>query len=570
MIKKKWQLSIWLLVYLLFEVLPYVYGFPHIFTILHDNLENDVIRLKLLAESGKMWAANDAIIPNMMGGLPRISFNSALYYFPWLFYFFQPYYAYIINVLLIHTVGFFGVYYLSKKFIDTNEWFSFMTVILLSLMFSYQLEYPNFGLSLALTPWLLAIVVPVKEEPHRWKWWYYAVVGLYPFLTMFTHYGFFLIIFLGIYSLYQHLYLKRNVWYLWGVVVYLSIFYLVAEYRLVLGFGGNSFVSHRSEFNLHQWTGYAGLKKFVELLLYGYYQCPWWGWGIVILFLWSVFMLARKEEPLYKDIVFFVFVFTVFSAMSVFYNTIYFKSISDTVSLFKMLDLSRFYTVLQGIVLLIFILLSAVFIRQGRYSEKIILMGILLIGNGYYIKHNQTFKDFVKKVLPVGKPEINNPHHAYLDEFYAEDLYVRIQQKLNKPLHTFRVGSVGLYPATALFNGFYTIDGVIANYPLSYKKTFRKIIEKELEKNHRLKDYFDNYGNRVGLFSAELIDNSYLFKYDTVKYFRQLELDTRMLKELGCRYIFSARDILNADKLHWKKLFEVENNTYRIVVYEVD
>jgi len=48
--------------------------------------------------------------------------------------------------------------------------------------------------------------------------------------------------------------------------------------------------------------------------------------------------------------------------------------------------------------------------------------------------------------------------------------------------------SVGLDPMVAAMNNIYTIDGYHAIYPLSYKKKFRKIIKKQLEKDLIFKD----------------------------------------------------------------------------------
>ena len=43
-------------------------------------------------------------------------------------------------------------------------------------------------------------------------------------------------------------------------------------------------------------------------------------------------------------------------------------------------------------------------------------------------------------------------------------------------------------------NNIYVIDGYHAIYPLSYKIKFRKVIEKEIERNIEIKKYYDYWG----------------------------------------------------------------------------
>ena len=70
------------------------------------------------------------------------------------------------------------------------------------------------------------------------------------------------------------------------------------------------------------------------------------------------------------------------------------------------------------------------------------------------------------------------------------------------PVEDYRVASIGIHPAIAQYNGFYTLDTYNNFYPLSYKHEFRKIIEKELEKNKKIRNYFDAWGGRCYFFTV--------------------------------------------------------------------
>lgn len=178
------------------------------------------------------------------------------------------------------------------------------------------------------------------------------------------------------------------------------------------------------------------------------------------------------------------------------------------------------------------------------------------------------WKANVKQLL--GKPEAG----ISWQDFYAEDVYGQVgeylYQQTGETPDQYRVASLGICPAAALYNGFYCLDGYSNNYPLEYKQSFRKIIAPELEKNSYIKEYFDGWGNRCYLFSAQIPG------YFTVQkggfYFSGYEMDTEAFRQLGGRYVFSAAYIEGADTqgltLLREEPFETENSYYRIYIYE--
>jgi hypothetical protein len=99
--------------------------------------------------------------------------------------------------------------------------------------------------------------------------------------------------------------------------------------------------------------------------------------------------------------------------------------------------------------------------------------------------------------------------------------------------------SVGLDPMVAVMNDIKVIDGYHNIYPLSYKNKFRKIIEKELEKNIKLRNYYDNWGNRVYAFYTDKNNIVLNFKY---------------AKELGADYVISK--------------FPIKNNKLKMICYK--
>ena len=98
-------------------------------------------------------------------------------------------------------------------------------------------------------------------------------------------------------------------------------------------------------------------------------------------------------------------------------------------------------------------------------------------------------------------------------------------------------------------------------------------MEDELEKSDYIRDFFDNWGNRCYITTAEQA-NYYTFekKWNSVIY--DLDLNTDVLKELDCRYVFSAAYLMNAEEKGLTLLretpFKTEGSWYHVYVYVVD
>ncbi len=97
-------------------------------------------------------------------------------------------------------------------------------------------------------------------------------------------------------------------------------------------------------------------------------------------------------------------------------------------------------------------------------------------------------------------------------------------------------------------------------------------MEGELNKSDYVRDFFDNWGNRCYITTAEQA-NYYTFekKWNSVVY--DLDLNINKLKELNCKYIFSAAYLMNAEEKGLSLLqeapFETEDSWYHIYVYTV-
>ncbi len=160
-------------------------------------------------------------------------------------------------------------------------------------------------------------------------------------------------------------------------------------------------------------------------------------------------------------------------------------------------------------------------------------------------------------------------------DYYAVDVLDQVQEYLRENTgeepEDYRVVSLGIDPAAALYHGFYCLDGYSNNYSLEYKHRFREIIAPELDKSEYLADNFDQWGNRCYLFSAECPG------YYTIEkggfYFQNYEINAESLQQLGGNYLLSAAYIDHSEdtglELMRPEAFETENSYYRIYLYRV-
>lgn len=173
--------------------------------------------------------------------------------------------------------------------------------------------------------------------------------------------------------------------------------------------------------------------------------------------------------------------------------------------------------------------------------------------------------------------KLRNPDYGMLsyNEYYAVGVMEQVKDFLTdqtkKSQDEYRVVSLGIDPAAALYHGFYCLDGYSNNYSLEYKHSFRRIIAPELERSEYLQTYFDEWGNRCYLFSAEC-PGYYTIEKNGFS-FQQYQTNTEALLEMGCDYLFSAACIQNASEQGLRLMnevpFETENSYYCIYVYEI-
>ena len=83
----------------------------------HDNLDSNLAWYKVLKESGEMFGSLEAVIPQVINGLPRYAYGSEWSGIVWLHALLPSMTAYAVSQLATRVFAFFGMYLLLKIFI---------------------------------------------------------------------------------------------------------------------------------------------------------------------------------------------------------------------------------------------------------------------------------------------------------------------------------------------------------------------------------------------------------------------------------------------------------------------
>src|SRR5690606_27544398 len=93
---------------------------------------------------------------------------------------------------------------------------------------------------------------------------------------------------------------------------------------------------------------------------------------------------------------------------------------------------------------------------------------------------------------------------------------------------------------------------------------------KELKKDKKLRQYFDEWGGRCYIFLDEL-GKHYMFKKTSKKEIKKMELNMQAFYEMGGRFIISSLPIQNADENHLvlEETFDSPESAWRVYLYRV-
>lgn len=530
-----------------------------------DQLDGEVVGYMLSAKH----LFGSAIPEIFQSGVSKTAFTPPSIINLLLYRIFPPKAAFMLNYWLVAVCAFLGMYLLSFETVGKKH-----IALLASVAFAVLPFYSVYGLSVMGQP-LLAYAFISLYKGKKSAVFYYLLIAFFGLSSSLILVGYADLCCILLAAIILTLKKKSQAAKLWlGFVTLISV-YIITNIRIITEMLSGAELSHKSEIVQKGIPPESALTEAKNLFLHGHYHAESNHEYILLLavvavILWAgIFIFKRKTD---KKVILLLSLIFVSAFIALFYGAFRLEitatirnSLGGALGSFQF---DRFYWLYPCIWFLVFAI-SLSLIEEAFGSINIIKIAsaviAVIIGGSFLV--NSVVGVNIKKAV---NKSYTNENYVTWQEFYSPDLFAEIKEYIAKPCETYRVASIGLYPAVATYNGFYTIDGYSNNYSLGYKHKFRKIISAELEKEGSIKSYFDNWGNRCYLFCSE-IPKKYQIKKDSGLAIQNLEIDVNAMRDLGCKYIFSALPVENCVELglQFCKVFKNKQTPYEIYLYAV-
>ena len=534
---------------------------------IEDNLDDEFVTNYLLVKTGKALVLDGATpIDNIMNGIPRGTLPSGLNVPTLLFYVFPPAWAYIVNFILVHTIGFCGMFLLLRRhFLPKDD--DYLLAGAISICFFLLPYYTVYGATVAGQPLLAYAFLSIRKGEGDWK--DYLIILLFPLWSTMVLIAPFATTALGLILVIDWVRSRRlDKRFLFAIVFFVFV-YAALQYQMVYSIlgahlGSHPWLSHRMTWN--RWNDLS-ISSDIRRTFRGLFT-PVFHTGtfspipaMVAVAAALVLLFIGKRRAGLLDV---LAIAIVIICLEFGFWPHLFHWFGWMVRNSQEFNGSRFFFLLPLLWMLVFALSLKELKRvQWGLAFTWCLIAIQAI---VILKFNTEYKH-TANIL------IGNEEHVYepsFDRFFAQDLFNEIDRYIGRPKQSYRVVSLGMYASISEFNGFYTLDGYLNNYSLAYKQEFRKIISKELDKSADLKEFFDGWGSRCYVFSSEIGENSWAAAQDHIVV-HNLELNTNQLRAMGGEYVISAARIENSAQvgLRLEKEFFTPNSFWHIYLYYV-
>lgn len=559
--KRLWWLGFILLAGILAPFL--LLGEGSVFEI-HDQLDETLMTYVLNA---RYLFTGTKVFPEMLGGVNASGMQPSAVLFIPLYRFLPAFTAFVVQYMIVCAGGFFGMYLCVRKLTESS-----ILAFLTAGIFCMLPIQPVYGLSVLGAPLLIYGFLNLYRREKRIL--SFVLIAFFGLTTHLVLIGYVVLTFWGLAVAAMLVTKKKNGWVIGGFA-FLTFIYVAVNHslflELLLGQGG--YVSHREElvnYGAPFWENVKGVLQNSAQhvpVYHNYLILPIFAF-LLSCILYYPRLSAWGKRTLKLSVGILVTIFLIAAV----YGACKSQPVADwknSVSgFFRYFQLERYYWLYSTLWYLEAALLLSIFWKEktSRFPQalKLVLICAVLLPTVLLVKK--------ASILYRNVNQMNNGSEVtgYIswESYYAEELMEELDAFIGRDKSIYRVAHLGISPAPSLMHGFYTIDGYSNNYPLEYKHAFRRIIEKELEKNYPAEAYFDEWGSRCYLFNGES-GIYWLVGKDSGFQYKDLQLNVEQMKKLGCEYLFSGGEILNAEELGLELLgyFETEESYWGIWLY---
>lgn len=538
-------------------------GEGSVFTV-HDQLDESMMNYVLTARH-----PGEGVIPEMLGGVNASGLAPSAVLFVLLYRCLPPFYAFLCTYGILVAGGFLGMYLAVRELTDSS-----ILAAAAAGVFCMLPLYPVYGFSQMGIPLILYAFLCLYREKHI-----PAALGLTLLFGLTSHLVYTGYVVLGFWLLAICVTGLRKSFRKWCGVGFglLLATYILTNLSLFVEilfgtslYGQASYVSHREEmvnsampFGRTVWEVFTGSAQhaftFHEKLI-----LPM----VALLVLGGLFYKkldarAKKQYQLALGGMLVLVLIAVFYGICKSAPVVAWKN--SVTGFLHYFQIERVYWLYSAGWYLELALVFAFWWRRRPLLQCIVLVAVLL-PTADTVLHNSYF------YMNVNQRNNGSGVTGYIswESYYAEELMAQLDEAIGRELSEYRVAHLGISPAPALMHGFYTVDGYSNNYPLDYKHDFRRVIAAELDKSPETAVYFDKWGNRCYLFNSQT-GNYWMLERGSGVVYEGLEFDMEALAELGCEYLFSGGEIVDAARMGLEPMgyFETDSSYWGIWLYKL-
>lgn len=533
--------------------LPYLYWGESTPVRVHDNLDSNIVWVKILKDANALFAPPNDVVESVMDGLPRSSLHASYDISLLPFGLLDMFWGYVLNKYLMAIIGFVGMYLLLKRYFLKEE-IPLYIPICVAILFAL-LPFWSFSASVSGLPLVFYALLNIRNKKRATSDW--LILLLYGFYSSLVLTGFFVLLLFSFILIFDFFRKKKINWYLFGGIFFLSFIYVLSNIPLFLSFWIDSdYHSHRLVFKYQDLLSAKETLTFIidtifkETGAHHVVSCQYY---ILILAVFVLFLMIKRRQVDRNFIIILMFIF-ISSLLCGIYEWSAFADLRTILIQKFPLNLSRINWLHPMCWYILFGISLSYIYKSVKKWGNIIVCCILIVQSGIVLNNVEYRQTFLQ---------------SGFSGFFAEDQFKDIRSYIGKDVSAYRVISIGIHPSIAQYNGFWTLDGYFANYPLEYKHKFYNVIEPEISKDKELNDYFVNWGSRCYAFSSELGRNLSLDNRSEIEH---LDYNFDKLKEMNGQYIISAIKI-NETNNQRLKLLKVFNNytssNWTIYLYKV-
>lgn len=532
----------------------------------HDQLDGELIAY--IYQAKYLFDGSD-IIPEFLSGAAKTALMPPAPLAVLLFKVLPPLAALVTLQIAGQMVAYIGTFLLSERITKKKP-----VAFIAAMLYAFVPFLPVYGLSQYGIPLLIWCVASIYKKKHMKS--SMAYVALYASMSSLVLCGFAC---LALWAIALLLVLARRKAadrksFFAGFGVLLGV-YMAENLTLLKQLSGNGYVSHKSAYTLTSGNYLSTLWGYLKYNGAHSEDNHLWILYMAVIVVLSVTIFAKKWGPeavrQCKHMTVVLGVIVCLCGAAAFWNCSVCVAVRRHMGALGAFQTERVLWLAPALWSMVLVYcLDILWSVRSRARWMIYGVTVVLLGGASLIgMKNALVKPCVQKVI---KPDYNAiSYEDYLAVGVMEQAERLIAQRDGLHKQEYRVASLGIDPAAALYHGFYTVDGYSNNYDLEYKQAFREVIAPELLKSEYLTSYYDDWGNRCYLCSAETSGYYTIEKGGFA--FLNLQLDTKALKQLGCDYILSAAYILNPENINLTLLnetaLETADSYYELYVYRI-